>query len=184
MGNNQEAVSSLVNLVTGSSSEYIYLWGSASVGKSHLLQACCQHAHSLQLPSFYLPLGDCQQFAPQILENLDNFFIVCIDNIQMIAGIKVWEEALFHLFNQSRQNRSRLVIAGNDNIKRLAFSLPDLESRLASGITYHLKPLTDAQKLAALQLRAQNRGLELNSDVGQYLLNHFPRNLQALIWMS
>jgi DnaA-homolog protein len=177
---NQEVVSSLRHLVMGSSTEYIYLWGGKGAGKSHLLQACCQLASNAQLPAFYLSLGDPFEFTPQVLENLDDLFLVCIDNIHMIAGLRLWEEALFHFFNRSLQKNSRLLIAGKCIVKQLTITLPDLESRLSSGVTYYLKQLSDAQKLTALQLRANIRGFELTDDVGKYLLNHYPRDLEGL----
>ncbi len=179
VGDNEELVSTLKSFAAHSAWNYIYLSGNSSVGKSHLLQACCQSALTLQYSAFYLPLG--KEFSPLILEDLASISLVCIDNIDIIAGMKEWEEALFHLFNQSLQNKTRLIIAGKYLPGQCALSLPDLASRLVSGLTYRVKPLTDEQKLCALQLRAYLRGFELSLEVGQYLLNHCSRQMTTLL---
>ena len=56
----------------------------------------------------------------------------------------------------------------------------DLTSRLAWGLVLHLEALDENDKLAALQLRAQQRGFELPTDVGQFLLRRCPRDTPSL----
>jgi DnaA-homolog protein len=177
-GNNDEVICSLKKMIEIPIWNYIYIYGNCNVGKSHLLQACCHYASCQQFMPFYLPLSS--KFPPSILENLDNFSLVCIDNIETIAGSPNWEEALFHFYNRSTQKNTRIIIAGDHVPSQLSFTLPALVSRLSSGIIYMIKPLDDKQKLAALQLRATMRGLVLNEEVGQYLLNHYPRDMSAL----
>ena len=58
--------------------------------------------------------------------------------------------------------------------------LADLVSRLQSGPVFHVPVLADEQKIEALKLRARQRGLELDKEPAQYLLNRFPRDLNAL----
>jgi DnaA family protein len=62
----------------------------------------------------------------------------------------------------------------------LGLQLPDLLSRLMNGVILQIQTLTDAEKLAALQLRANMRGFELPLEVGQFLLQRWPRNLSVL----
>lgn len=178
VGENQEIVSSLKRLLDSSDYNYIYLHGLSGVGKSHLLQACCQYVAGQQQLSFYLPLSN--EYSPSVLENLDHFSLICIDNIDSLQSDSSWEEPLFHFYNRSQQNRARLLIAGRTSPSQLSFGLQDLVSRLTSGITYGVKELSDPQKIAALQLRAQLRGLELAPEVGHYLLNRYPRDMTLL----
>lgn len=177
LGDNTEVVAAIKALADTARWGFIYIYGNVGVGKSHLLQACCQCV-SPQQSAFYLPLGP--EFSPAILENLDQYSLVCIDDIETYAGNRVWEEALFHFYNRAIQNQTRLLVAGISLVKQLPFLLPDLASRLSSGLTYILKELTDSQKLAALQLRAAKRGFNLSEEVGCYLLNHYPRDMSAL----
>jgi DnaA family protein len=178
-GENQEVVAILKEFVDRSSWPCIYIAGNKGAGKSHLLQASSQLGSSLGLQTFYLPMKE--DLSPQILEDLDVFSLVCLDNLEIVAGNLIWEEAIFHFFNRALQSKTRLLFAGEKLPRALSFLMPDLSSRLASGITYFLKPLNDNDKLQLLKLRARIRGFELNDDVGQYLLNHYPRDMCALL---
>ncbi len=60
------------------------------------------------------------------------------------------------------------------------FAMPDLRTRFAGGGAYPLRGLSDDAKLAAIQLRARNRGFDLATDVGRYILNRYPRDLGSL----
>jgi DnaA-homolog protein len=178
-GDNQEVVHFLrTTLATSCPFNYIFLYGSQEVGKSHLLQACCHYASSYRLTPFYLPLN--HELSPLILEDLDHYSVICIDNIELIAGQSNWEEAIFHFYNDAIAQKRKLIIAGAKLPSRLGIVLPDLVSRLASGVTFRIKPLSDRQKLVALQRRATIRGFDLPDEVGCYLLNHYPRNMMAL----
>ncbi len=57
----------------------------------------------------------------------------------------------------------------------------DLATRLASGLTFRLLPLTDAEKRAALAAHAASRGFALGDEVLSYLLTHAPRDMGSLM---
>ena len=69
-----------------------------------------------------------------------------------------------------------LVVAAEQRADRCGFSLPDLASRLGWGVTYVLRPLDDADMLAALTCRAAGRGLELPAETASFLLKRIPRD--------
>lgn len=176
----QELLSSLKKLLLEEFGGFIYVWGGEGIGKSHLLQACCQYSFCLKKSSFYLPLNYNKEFTPAILEGIDEFEVVCIDNVEAIASLRDWEEALFHFYNRSFQKKISLIVSSHNLPNHLPFILPDLQSRLSAGITYHLKPLSDAEKIIALQLRAKTRGFMLPDEVGRYLINRYPRDMKRL----
>lgn len=177
-GDNQALLSALRTLILQPGEPFIYLWGSPGSGRSHLLQACCHLADAQGHSSIYLSLGE--KIAPQILEGLENLSLVCMDNVNNIACDSDWEEALFHCYNRMLHTNSRFIIAADVPPKLLNFQLPDLRSRLCAGVIFQVKPLTDAQKRAALQLRAKMRGFALSQEVSQFLLNHCPRDMTLL----
>lgn len=115
-----------------------------------------------------------------MLSGLENVSLICLDDIEAIAGQEKLEEALFHLFNRVRANNQRLLITGSTAPANLNIKMPDLRSRLAWGIAYQLKALSDDQKLSALRQRAQSRGLQLDPTVGRFLLRRCPRNMREL----
>ena len=157
----------------------IYFWGKAGTGKSHLLQALCHEKAGEGWRVAYLPLAE-PGLMPAMLEDMDQFDLVCVDDFQHVAGKEDWEIALFHFYNRIQSRAGRLVISADQAPASLPVGLADLASRLSWGLVFQLQELTDEDKQAALQLRAQARGLEMNNEVAAYLLRHTPRNMKSL----
>ena len=177
---NVELLAHLAKMACGTGEQYLYFWGQAGVGRSHLLQAVCHQAVATMQTCFYLPLACKEVSNPQILEGLEQIQVVCIDDVDLIAGIPAWEEALFHFYNCIQITGNRLIVTAQHPAPHLNLQLADLVSRLNAGLSLHLPDLTDDEKLQALQLRAKARGINLSSAVGKYLLLHCSRSLAHL----
>ncbi len=179
-GPNAEAVQRLRDCACGNGEELIFLWGTNGLGKTHLLQACSHLADQNHLSVLYLPLKTLCSRGPSILEDLETLQLLCIDDIDTIAGDDAWEHAFFNLFNRSREHGHRMIMTAPLPPLRLSIQLPDLLTRLGWGLTLHLQPPDDNDKLAALIQRASNLGFELSPRVGRFLLAHQPRDMPAL----
>jgi DnaA family protein len=179
-GPNAELVRALYAVASGGGDASLYLWGGPGLGKTHLLQAACRQSGDHGLASAYLSLGRSREPGPGILEGFEQLDLLCIDDWDVIAGERAWEEALFDLFNRMRDRGGRLVMAARSPPDALGLGLPDLVSRLGWGLVYPLRPLDDAGRLRVLQLRAQGQGFELPDETGVYLLRRCSRDLPAL----
>jgi len=168
-------------LAAGKEEPFFYIWGNGSPGLSHLLQASCNNAAAEGRGTIYVPLAERAQFAPQILEGAEFLSLVCIDDIENIVGDVEWEAALFTAFNAMEQAGTQLIISAHMAAQQLVIQLPDLHSRLQSGLLFQLDELSDEDKLSALQLRARQRGLDLPAAVGEFILLRADRNLSALM---
>lgn len=158
----------------------LYLWGNLGVGRSHLLQAACLRLEQLGLPALYVPLAEVADYGPELLDNLDTFELVCLDDLNSVLGRADWEETLFHLFNRLRDSGRRLLLAADCAPRELDIKLPDLKSRLSLSLIFQLHELSDEDKLRALQLRASRRGLQLSDEVGRFILNRGERSMSRL----
>jgi len=179
--NNSQALAYLYAQGSAGLEQFSYLWGANGSGRSHLLQAVCHQFDARDAACFYLPLNQAAEFAPEILEGLENLSLVCLDDVQAILGKQEWELALFSLFNRLRDSGTRLVIAANCAPRELAIVLPDLLSRLQSGVVFQLHGLRDDEKRFALQLRATQRGIALSEEVLNYVLQRNDRSMQGLL---
>lgn len=178
-GDNEQALNSIQQMAQGLGENFIFLWGRIGVGRSHLLQGACHLANRLNRTAFYLSLANPQAHI-KMLDDLERIDLICIDDINAKCGDAKWEEALFYLFNRVRAAKHRLLMAADVAPKSLAINLADLQSRLTWGITYQLYPLDDEQLLAALQLRAKQRGLDLPREVGLFLIRRCVRTMPEL----
>ena len=175
IGQNETAVYSIKN----TTEQYVYLWGVPGCGKTHLLQALCHSYSKMNLKISYLPL-DNMMLTPSAFENLETMDLVCLDNVEFAAGNPMWEEALFNLYNRLRDADTRLVVAAEKSPTGSDFKLADLASRMCWGPVYQLRMLDDEEKKIALQLRAKNRGLDLDDNVVDYLIKRSSRDMQSL----
>jgi len=179
-GDNGALVHALKQIAVARTFAVSWLWGGPESGKSHLLQACVNEAHRHHFRTVYLPVGPGSELEPGMVENMDNLDVVCIDDIDAVAGHDDWEQAMFVLFEGIRQRGSRLVIAAGKSPLHCGFTLPDLVSRFSSGATFRVHPLSDDDKIRAMQLRASWRGLEMPDEVAQFLFARVARGNRFL----
>lgn len=159
---------------------YIYLWGESGSGCSHLLQAACHEGRARDLACVYVSLSQSDSFSAALLDGLENLDLICLDDLGCIVGNSQWEEAVFHLFNRARGSKARLLVGNTRPPGKLMLGLADLRSRLTSGLVFHLKELSDEQKLTALRLRANNRGMKLEPEVARFILTRLDRGTDQL----
>ncbi|MGQ7248934.1 DnaA regulatory inactivator Hda [Halomonas sp. V046] len=179
-GPNAALVDRLVHQFDAQGEPFLYLWGPPGAGRSHLLQAACHRASAEDRRALYLPLEELGHFPPLMLEDVERLDLLAIDDLDKVVGRKRWEEGLFHAFNRLRDSGRRLIIAASMPPRQLGVTLPDLASRLTWGVTFHLDGLDDDHRLAALQLRARIRGMQLPDEVARYILHRGPRALGDL----
>lgn len=171
---------SLLDFLQQDDFQFIYLWGAKNSGKSHLLQACCAQVSHDGGRASYTPCRQFRDTEPAVLEGLDSLSLVCIDNVDVVAGKPEWEEKLFALFNAIRDHGGKFIVSADNNIPECGIQLPDLLSRMQWGLSLRLLLLGDEEKAEALMLRCQARGIEVNMEVISWLIKHIVRDMGSL----
>jgi DnaA family protein len=174
---NETLVATLNEIAMGGSGQGCWLWGSGATGKTHLLQATCERAGDL---SVYVPLSKLADAGPEVLDGLASRELICIDYIDTVAGDPAWEQALFALCNEVFDAERSLVVSAAMSSRECPIELPDLQSRLARLATFQVHPLSDEERVLALQLRARHRGVDLPDDTARFLLNRSRRDMASL----
>ena len=165
-GGNAELACALEAAVKGDFAErVIYVWGEAGAGKTHLLKAFAEASRGR---ARYVPARDFSDAgaAP----------VFALDDVERLTDEE--QVSLFNAFNE-RSFETLLVSAGaaprDVPIRR------DLATRLATGLTYRVIPLTDDEKRTALAAHAKSRGFAIPAEVTAYLLTHARRDMGSLI---
>jgi DnaA family protein len=86
---------------------------------------------------------------------------------------------LFNAINEARQSGGSVLAAGNAPPAQLPLR-EDLKSRLAWGLVYQVRPLTDEERAVFLRGEAERRGMRVPEEVIRYLLTHVRRDLPTL----
>jgi DnaA family protein len=151
-GGNVELLDALAAATRGQSPErVVYLWGDPAAGKTHLARSFAADTAG--------------RARVRVLDDVD----------------RLDPEAQAELFNAFVDGGFEFLLATS----RLApADLPlrrDLATRLASGLTFHVAPLTDEEKRHALAAHAKARGFELSAEVAGYLLTHARRDMGSLM---
>jgi DnaA family protein len=178
--NNQVLITYLQQFCQQTKDQVIYVWGETGSGKSHLQQAMCHLARENKISVFYLSLKNFVEYDPKMLEALDNFALICIDDVDAIAGNADWEEAVFHFYNRTLEKKHKLFFTASKLPQNIPFKLADLQSRLQWGLLFQLNALPDQEKCNALKLQAINRGINLSNDVIEFLLKRCQRDMHEL----
>jgi DnaA-homolog protein len=160
----------------------LWLWGAHGSGKTHLLQAVCAAAGAAAsgAPAAYFPLTRSLALPPEALAGFERTPVLCVDDVDAVAGDLAWERALFRLFNDAAELRTRLIFAAAGPPRQSDWSLDDWRSRAAACVVYQLHELDDDDRIEALRLRAAQRGLQLPYETSEYLLKRMPRDLRSL----
>ncbi|GAB3103889.1 DnaA regulatory inactivator Hda [Lysobacter terrae] len=157
-----------------------YLAGPAGVGKTHLLLATCAAAEAAGQRAAYLPLIAAAGRVRDALQALEGNDLIALDGLDVIAGNRDDEVALFDAHNRARAAGVALIYAARDIPDAIGLTLPDLRSRLGQCTRITLSPLDDEGRREVLQQRAQRRGLVLEDSALDWLLKRVGRDLVGL----
>jgi DnaA family protein len=151
-GGNAELFHALQAVVQARAAERVmYVWGEGGSGKTHLARAFAQATAGRR-------------------------GVRVIDGVEGLSDDE--QSGLFNAFNE--RAFAFLLVTARCAPRDLALRR-DLATRLASGLTYRVLPLTDAEKREALAAHARARGFDLSEEVSGYLLNHARRDMGSLM---
>ena len=174
---------SVVDSLRHEKNQLIWLAGLEGFGKTHLLHAFLNSHEHENKKVLYLPMSESQDFTPDILDNLAQYDLVAIDDIENIIGDMTWEEQLLKFYEDSYSTRNKILITANDTPKGLNFLLPDLSSRFNLALIERLRPMNEDEMIKAILIHSKARGFDLPEDSAKYLINRVPRDVSVLVDM-
>ncbi len=174
------SIAQLRMLAEGRSQDWLYLQGADGVGKTHLALATCAATEVAGRRATYLPLHAASGRLCDALDALEGNDLIAIDGLDVIAGSRDDEVALFDFHNRARSSRIAVLYTAQAAPDTLALTLPDLRSRLSQCTRITLSPLGDEGRRDVLRDRAQRRGLVIEEAALDWLLKRADRDLASL----
>jgi len=163
---------------------WIYWWGPAGSGRTHLLEAMVNTAAKTGLESFSLISSEPISWVRleekiATLEQSDAPSVITVDDVESLDERLVG--ALFRILNGVQASKNiHIFMAGKAAPASLDLR-EDLRTRLGWGLVFRTQLLGDDEKMQALEQAAKARGLALSPDVLPWLLNRFYRDMPNLM---
>ncbi len=164
-GDNAALIAALREHVQRRDGSVLYLWGPPGSGRSHLLHAAAALAEPMRPVS--------HSAAAPVMGAL-----ICIDDVERANEAEL--SALFRVFINARNEAQSILVSGSVPPAVLGFRA-DTASRIAQGLVFEMRPLSDEQKREALMQHAAGRGMHVSPEIINYLLRHSRRDLPWLM---
>jgi chromosomal replication initiator protein len=169
----------------------LFIYGSAGLGKTHLLFAIGHYVHQnyqhhriryVSTETFM------NEYVESIRQNTTNLLrqryrdidVLLIDDIQFIANKEGLQEEFFHTFNALHGANKQIVISSD----RMPDAIPTLEERLRSrfkwGLITDIQPPDVETRLAILRNKAEREDVEVPGDALEFVAENISTNIREL----
>lgn len=149
----------------------LILQGPAASGKTHLGAVWKITARAVWVDAADLARGEASELACE-----GN---IMIDHFDPWIGDRAAETALFHLYNAMKDRGTTLLLTMRTAPGQIAFSLPDLSSRLRAAPVAGIQAPDDTLLAALLVKLFADRQLQIGTDVIAYVLPRMERSFAA-----
>lgn len=168
----------------------LYLYGGSGLGKTHLMQAVGNEILRQQ-PSARVLYTTTEAFVNEFLDSIRfkkkgfsdkyrNVDVLIVDDMQFIAGKEKTQDEFFHTFNDLHQNDKQIIISSDKPPKSIPTLTDRLRSRFEWGMAIDVQMPDYETRCAIVTAKAGLSGVELASDVVEYLATNFKTNIREL----
>ncbi len=154
----------------------LLLYGSTGLGKTHLLHGAGRFI-ARNNPDARVMYLHSEKFVSEMIQSLRRNSIdafkrryrsvdtLLIDDIQFFAGKDRTQEEFFHTFNALLESRQQIILTCDRYPKEVDGIEARLRSRFGWGLTVSIEPPDFETRVAILQKKAMERGLDLDESV-------------------
>ena len=169
----------------------LFIYGSAGLGKTHLLYAIGYYVHQ-NYQHHKIRYVSTETFMNEYVESIRNnttnmlrqryrdIDVLLIDDIQFIANKEGLQEEFFHTFNALHGANKQIVISSD----RMPDAIPTLEERLRSrfkwGLITDIQPPDVETRLAILRNKAEREDIEVPGDALEFVAQNISTNIREL----
>jgi chromosomal replication initiator protein len=169
----------------------LMIYGGVGLGKTHLIQAIGNEIKN-QFPDKFVLYVSTEKFTNQFvnairnnsIETFTNFYlqvdVLIIDDVQFLSGKEKTQETFFNIFNHLHQSGKQIILSSDRAPRDLAGMEDRLLSRFKWGLTADLQQPDFETRIAIIQKKLQDDGIQINFDVLEYLAHSIQTNVREL----
>lgn len=169
----------------------LFIFGPTGVGKTHLIQAIGAKIkeNNPRCRVLYVPARIFEsQYTTAVpnkkVNDFINFYqsidVLIIDDIQEFAGKIGTQNTFFHIFNHLHQNQKQLILSSDCRPVDMDGMVPRLMSRFKWGMTVELYPPDYTLRRDVLNMKADQDGLSIPSEVLDYIATNVTDGVREL----
>lgn len=169
----------------------LFIYGGVGLGKTHLMHAI-GHRILGNAPFARVIYLHSERFVADMIKALQHNVIdefkqhyrtadaLLIDDIQFFAGKERSQEEFFHTFNALLEGQHQIILTSDRYPKEVEGLEERLRSRFGWGLTIAIEPPELETRVAILQRKAEQAGVELPSDVAFFMAKRIRSNVREL----
>jgi len=169
----------------------LFIYGSAGLGKTHLLQAVGHYATNLY-PQLKVRYVTTEQFTNEFIDAISNrrqvafqrryrdVDVLLIDDIQFLATRERTQEEFFHTFNTLHNAQKQIVISSDRPPKQIGQLEDRLRTRFEWGLITDIQPPDLETRLAILRKKSGQDRLPVPDDVLELIASRIQSNIREL----
>ncbi len=169
----------------------LFIYGSAGLGKTHLLHAIGHYVHS-NYQHHVVRYVSTETFMNEYVDAIRSnsmaglrrkyreIDVLLIDDVQFLEGKEGLQEEFFHTFNSLHGANKQIVISSD----RMPDAIPTLEERLRGrfkwGLITDIQPPDLETRLAILRNKAERERVQVPSETLEFIASNISTNIREL----
>lgn len=181
----------VANKPGGTAFNPLLIYGGVGLGKTHLAHAIgieIKQIHPEKTVLYVSSEKFTHQFIDAVRNNNQNDFVhfyqmidvLIIDDVQFFAGKEKTQDVFFHVFNHLHQTGKQLVLTSDKPPVEMQGMEQRLLSRFKWGLSADLQSPDLEARIAILEKKMYNEGIELPKEVVEYLAYSITTNIREL----
>lgn len=170
----------------------LFIYGGTGLGKTHLMQAICQHIKKKVGPSSKICYLSSEKFTNELIDAIQhkttaafrnkyrNVDVLVIDDVHFLAGREATQEEFFNTFNVLYDAHKQIIISSDRPPKEIPNLQDRLVSRFSWGLTTDVQPPDLETRIAILKKKIEREPVTVPDDVIVFIAGLIKTNIREL----
>lgn len=169
----------------------LFIYGSAGLGKTHLLHAICLKIR-YSFPALKIALVSSEKFTNELINSIKdkkvetfrekyrNVDVLLVDDVQFLAGKEQTQEEFFHTFNELHSKNKQIILTSDRPPKEIPTLEIRLRTRFEWGLSADIQPPEFETRIAILRKKSELNKYKISDDILHFIATQIPSNVREM----